>query len=315
MAINVCGRVTLEKRKEVYRRFPCRTWPYFISRQDRSMGCAVCKTATVIPAHGEQHRPPVDEVPLLSFRTTTSMTISDYVLPTQRKEEVERKPDPVPADVETAAPNVRRRVALKKSVRTSPKREVRSTSSDSKRRLARPKAARPLAVESFPSESAESVAPNDSSADWTGGCSSSDGLVSSPASTRTKAAPVTQHVADTNDFPSDSDESYPVHRSFVTSSSSSCSNTSVRSKKLDFRPVDEHASNVPAGQDTIHSQSQFNSNPLSCTSSERDERTTHGKTAITSESRNPPKSDIHPRTIVYETSYESEVEQQLQRTW
>ncbi len=116
-----------------------------------------------------------------------------------------------------------------------------------------------------------------------------------------------------NDTYSDSDESYPIHNSIITSSSSDCEELSMKNETIDHRtltgtPKLEVQQNILADEisnelDKTNQHFETINSPIS---SDSEEIAMHQEAVIESKSPNLTKSDTNQKTIVYETSSDSD---------
>jgi hypothetical protein len=116
-----------------------------------------------------------------------------------------------------------------------------------------------------------------------------------------------------NDIYSDSDESYPIHNSIITSSSSDCEELSMKDETIDHRtltgtPKLEVQQNILADEasNELDKTNQHFESITSSISSDSKEIAMHQEAVIESKSPNLTKSDTNQKTIVYETSSDSD---------
>ncbi|CAF0752495.1 unnamed protein product [Adineta ricciae] len=194
-------------------------------------------------------------------------------------------------------------------------RDFRSTSSHSMEVFVRPKTGRTLVVESFLSDSTENDFPNETMIEPDDKEISHDGVVSSSTPTNVEQTILTRHTTSRfnderatviKDFSSDSDESYPLHKSFVTSSSES-DITSIN-EKSDHRSLVTNMSKENIARGMIADGTDSSIQLQNSLSSDSEGTTVRKRVSNISQPPHPMKSDNCSNVFVYETSYESEID-------
>jgi hypothetical protein len=207
--------------------------------------------------------------------------------------------------------------------------DVNATSNDVTEVVKRRSTVKSIVVESIISDTSEENALNETLSEIDGSCFRYDDVVSSSSSTDTEktilrqntfvrftsAKPKTSNAHPEtfpNDISSDLDESYPLHDSFVTSTSSDCEEISTQQETV-VQPTLTHKQKSYSNENIITTDPSDESNTAnlhfqavtSSMSSNSEETGIHREVVIKFSSSNRTKSDIRQKPIVYETSSDS----------
>ncbi|UJR33489.1 hypothetical protein I4U23_020934 [Adineta vaga] len=271
------------------------------------MGCDFSKTATVVPVgiiSDEKHL-------LASINQTEVKEDGSTDIPSEsiQSKVVSRvlssKSNKATQNADSLVSNHTNEINSNQSLSMSNQPDYRSLSSHSKEVMIRPTTAQTCVVKSFPSESSENDSDNETLDEAHRMDFRYDDIVSSSSSADMEKTLQRRFIISkfnndqntmVNSFFSDSDESYPLHQSIVTSSSSSSSLSADISSKQNIKRninIDEIESNTEL-RSSLSSDSEY--------------MIIHQNARNKLKSPSLMTSDNHQKPIVYETSYESEID-------
>ncbi|CAF0903189.1 unnamed protein product [Adineta ricciae] len=194
-------------------------------------------------------------------------------------------------------------------------RDFQSTPVYSMEVFVRPKTGRTLVVQSFLSDSTENDFPNETMIELDDKEISRDGVVTSSTPTNVEQTTLTRRTISrfnneqailVKDFSSDSDESYPLYKSFATSSSES--DIASINEKSSHRSLITNMSKENIARRMIADGTDSSIQLHNSLSSDSEGTTVRKRISNTSQSPRSMKSDNCSKAFVYETSYESEID-------